>query len=448
MNTTVDSHPLTVLLARSRWTAVMFLKRVADRHHARGDGAIATRKEKVSRWISGTVPEITVQLAMAEVFGVDLQEVHHRGWPDWLLLAFSDDRTILESPWAPVGTVKALENVGGPLDRRGFLIASTNTLAAMVAQWATAPSATASTSGRRIGQQIVTLFDARLDTLRRLDDQVGSNQAYDAATVELRLITRTLRESSYTENTGRSLYASAAEASRVAGWCAYDAGHNAAAERHFVTAVRAAASSGNDTVGATALAFWANLRYASGDSRGALDLVNGALVSARKISSPRVLAMLHARRARAHSKAGEAVDAYQAVDAALAAYDRAGPASDDLPAIYWMTAGELHQVAASAALSLGEPRRALDYFDAALSQDDPYDLNTEARGTSIYLARKVEAYLALGDIDAALETAYQVLDQMSGVDSVRASNTLAGLNAELRNHQHIRAVQEFLGLTA
>lgn len=158
--------------------------------------------------------------------------------------------------------------------------------------------------------------------------------------------------------------------------------------------------------------------------------------------------MLHARRARAHSKAGEAVDAYQAVDAALAAYDRAGPASDDLPAMYWMTAGELHQVAASAALSLGEPRRALDHFDAALSQDDPYDLNTEARGTSIYLARKVEAYLALGDIDAALETAYQVLDQMSGVDSVRASNTLAGLNAELRNHQHIRAVQEFLGLTA
>lgn len=334
------------------------------------------------------------------------------------------------------------------MDRRGFLIASSGALAAMVAQWATAPSATAATSGRRIGQQILTLFDSRLDALRHLDDQVGSGQAYDAATAELRLIVRILQESSYAEDTGRGLYAAAAEASRLAGWCAYDAGHIAAAERHFITAVRASAGAGNHTTGASALAFWANLRYANDDPRGALDLVNGALATARKISSPRVLAMLHARRARAHSKAGEPAAAYQAIDAALAAYDRAGPASEDLPAMYWMTAGELHQVAASSALSLGEPRRALEHFDAALAGHDPYDTEKEARGTAIYLARKSEAHLALGDVDAALANAHQVLDCMGGVDSARGSSTLAELNAELRNHQHIRAVQEFLGLTA
>ncbi|MEV4749093.1 tetratricopeptide repeat protein [Streptosporangium sp. NPDC049248] len=448
MNAVVDRHPLTVLLDRNHWTAASFLKRVSARHRASGGNAIATRKEKVSRWTSGqAVPRTTVQIAMADVFGVDRAEVHRRGWPDWLLLAFSDDDTILESPWTPLGTVKALDNVGGPVDRRGFLIASTSTLAAMLTQWAAAPSATASTSGRRIGQQVITLFDTRLDALRHLDDQVGSLQTYDAATAELRLITNILRDSSYTEVIGRDLYALAAEASRLAGWCAYDAGHNAEAERQFYAAMRSSASAGNDTIGAIILAFWANLRYAIGDPNGALGLVNGALASSHKINSPRVLAILHARQARAHSKAGEATAAYRAVDAALAIYDRAGPSAEDLPAMYWVSLGELHQVAGSAALSLGEPLRALQHFDAAVTSDDPYDTEKEARGTAIYLARRAEAHLALGDVDAALESAHQVLEHMGGVDSARGSSTLAELHGQLRAHEHIPAVQEFLGST-
>ncbi|MEU9835905.1 hypothetical protein AB0D67_30590 [Streptosporangium sp. NPDC048047] len=449
MNAPVEPHPLTTLIARRHWTASMFLTRVDARHRALGHGGIGTRKEKVCRWAAGTTPYITVQLAMAEVFGVDRREVHHRGWPDWLLLAFHDDHAVVESAWSPAGTVKALENLGGPVDRRGFLVTSTGTLAAIIAQWATAPSSTsAPTAGRRVGHQVVKLFDARLDALRHLDDQVGSGQAYDAATAELRLITRILTESAHTDDIGRRLYAAAAEASRLAGWCAYDAGYTAAAERHFIAALRAAASAGDDTMAAIVLAFWANLRYARGDARGALGLLDGALSAQQKITSPRVVAMLHARRARAHSKAGESVAAFKAVDAALAAYDRAGPAAEDLPGMYWVTAGELHQVAASSALTLKDPRRALTHFSAAVSHHDPYDPDKEARGAAIYLARKSAAHLALGDVDAALESAHEVVGRMGGVDSARGSSTLDELRTELGKHQQVRAVQEFLGLTA
>ncbi|MGV9777520.1 hypothetical protein, partial [Streptosporangium sp. NPDC003464] len=72
----------------------------------------------------------------------------------------------------------------------------------------------------------------------------------------------------------------------------------------------------------------------------------------------------------------------------------------------------------------------------------------EARGAAIYLARRAEAHLALGDVDAALESAHQVLEHMGGVDSARGSSTLADLHGQLRAYQHIPAVQEFLGLTA
>lgn len=58
--------------------------------------------------------------------------------------------------------------------------------------------------------------------------------------------------------------------------------------------------------------------------------------------------MLHARKARVHSAAG---DAYHALDDAIAAYDQAGPFGEDLPAMCRLTHGELQLVAASSASS-------------------------------------------------------------------------------------------------
>lgn len=446
----LERHPLTTLLARNNWTAAAYLRRVADRHCALGFGAMATRKEKLTRWTrSGTVPERSAQLAIASLHRIDPAEIDRRGWPGFLLLALDDDRIVLESPWTAAGTVGALTDVGGPVDRRGFLIASTSALSATIAQWATAaPAVAAGEPGRRVGSGAADLFDVRLEALRHLDDTVGAGQAYDAAVLELRLITDLLKRASYSTTTARRLFACAAEAARLAGWCAYDTGHHATAERHFITSLRASSSAGDTTLGAITLAFWANLRYTADDPRGALHLVDGALADRQKISSPRVVAMLHARAARAHSKAGEPTAAWHQVDAAFAAYGAAGAVEEDLPSMYWINHGELHQVAASSALSLGEPKRALENFNAAITHHDPYDTTREARGTAIYLARQVEAHLALGDIDSALDVAHQVIDTMGGVDSARTISTLDDLRNELSTYQHIPAVRDFLDYAA
>ncbi|GAA3044398.1 tetratricopeptide (TPR) repeat protein [Streptomyces olivoverticillatus] len=450
MGPVLERHPLRSLLAREHTTAAAYLKRVADRHQVLGYGQMAHRKEKFSRWISGTEPELTAQLAMADLHGIDPEEVHRRGWPDWLLLALCDDRSVWELPWTVAGTVEALEQAGGgPVDRRGFVIASLGTLAVTGAHWAaTTPAAVAAMGGRRVGAGAAELFETRLDTLRHLDDAVGSAHAYQAAVAELRLITGVLTTGSYTDATGRRLYAAAAEACRLAGWCAYDSGHLADAEKRFTAALRAAAIGDDATLGASTLAFWANLRYSCGDPYGALGLVERALDHRHKITSGRVLAMLHARQARAHSKAGEPAAAYRAIDAAFAAYDRAGPTEHDLPSMYWMTHGEVHEVAASCALSLGEPQRALEHFDAALRHEDPYDAHTEARGAGIYLARQAEAHLALGDIDAAVAVAERAIEQLGGADSARGTSTLADLRGQLAAHRKARPVADFLDLTA
>ncbi|WP_237307983.1 tetratricopeptide repeat protein [Streptomyces alboflavus] len=449
MSPVLVRHPLHALLAREHTTAAAYLKRVADRHQALGYGQMAHRKEKFSRWIGGTEPEETAQYAMADLHGIAPEEVQRRGWPDWLLLLFHDDRSVWELPWTAAGTVEALEDPGGPVDRRGFVIASLGTLAATGAHWAAAtPDAVAATRGRRIGASAAALFETRLDTLRRLDDEVGSTTAYDAARAELKLIRHTLKTKSYTSATGARLYAAAAEASRLAGWCAYDGGRLADAERRFVVSLRAAATGGNVTLGASTLAFWANLRYSDNDPYGALGLLERALDNRGKITSGRVLAMLHARQARAHSKAGEPTAAYRAIDAAFAAYDRSGPAEHDLPSMYWMTHGEVHEVAASCALSLGEPHRALEHFRLALHHDDAYDTTTEARGAGIYLARQAEAHLELGDVDAAVEIAEEAIEQLGGADSARGSSTLIDLRDRLAAYRTAHPVGDFLDLTA
>ncbi|WP_043617970.1 hypothetical protein [Nonomuraea candida] len=333
------------------------------------------------------------------------------------------------------------------MDRRGFLITSTGTLAALVAQWSTAAPAPAATAGRRIGAEVATELDARLAALRRLDDKIGSTGVYDAATTEIRLIRRLLADTSHSEQVGRRLHGAAAEACRLAGWCAYDSGHHADAECHFIAALRSAASAADDTIGALTLTFWANQRYACGDPRGALALLDGAL-AARRISSPRVLALLHARRARAFSLMGEPLQAYRALEAAFSAFSKAGPAQGDLAALYWLNTGELHQFAGSTALTLGEAGRALHHFDAAVHGEDAYDSGQEARGAAIYLARRAEAYLALGELDAAVQVAEQVLQLMGGVDSARGSSALRELRGGLLDHRDTPVVSTFLDLTA
>ncbi|MFI6449653.1 transcriptional regulator [Kitasatospora sp. NPDC050543] len=451
-----DRHPLNQVLALRGWTSEFCLRRVAAKHKDLGYGAMAVRKEKVSRWTrpdSPQTPNVSTQLAMADVLGIDSREVYARPWPHWLLLALQDDSTIWESPWTPAGTIQALEDAGGlvELDRRGFLIATTATVAAVLAQWATAePAPARSFGGRQVGAAVADRFDSRLNELRHLDDDLGSDHVYDAARAESRLITRLLRDNTYTEATGRRLHACAAEASRLAGWCAFDSGQSAAAEKHFVASLRAAAGSSDRTAGATTLAFWANVRYSSQrpDPRGALDLVDGALAQRADITSPRVLTMLHIRKARAHSIAQEPTAAYRAIDDALAAYGQGTSPDDDLQSMYWITTGEVFQAAASAALSLGDPQRALTYFSAASTHHDPYDPRKEPRGTAIYLARESGAHLALGDLDGAVEAAQRSVDLMGGVSSARGSETLTGLRSELNRHRAAPVVKNFLDETA
>jgi hypothetical protein len=341
-----DSHPLAHLLAVRGMTAESYLRRVADQHARMGYGRIASRPEKLSRWVRrGYTPTHTTQLAMAALEGIRPETVQAHGWPGWLHQALPDDTAVLTAPWTTTGTLHALEITGGPVDRRKFLITTPATLSGITAQWVAArPAEAADAHGRRVGADVPAAFECRLDALRHLDDQMGSGQVYDAVLAEQRMITSTLKTASYSEAVGQRLWGAAAEASRSAGWTAYDSGKLAAADRHYTTALRAAAHAGDPVVGINTLAFWAIAHYSTGDPRGAVGLIETALGDAPTIGSARMTAMLHARACRAHARAGDARAADQAATAAVDTYAQAAPIADDPSCVYWVNQGVMRSV--------------------------------------------------------------------------------------------------------
>ncbi|MFF4709606.1 transcriptional regulator [Streptomyces sp. NPDC001297] len=448
----VDRHPLASLLALRGQNAEAYLLRVAEQHQRMGFGQMAYRREKVSRWIRGDyAPSYRTQLAMAALEGIPPEAIHAHGWPGWLLLALPD-HTLFDLPWTTTGAVHALEITGGPMDRRQFLITTSVTLGATLAEWSAAvPAGAGPTGSGRIGHDVPARFERRLEELRRLDDTVGSGDVYGAARAELHMITATLKTASYGEDVERRLFAVAAEASRSAGWTAYDSGKAAAAERHYATALRAAAQADDPVVAANTLAFWAIQHYSSNDPRGAVDLIEAALSQAPRTGSARMTSMLHARACRAYAHAGDSRAADRAANAALDAYEHAGPIEDDLPCVYWYNLGEAHQLIGSSALNLGNPKRAVSQFleaSAAHTSQEAYNGDAFPRGHSIYLARLAEAHLSLGDVDAAVATAHEAVDRMGGVTSARGTNTLEDLRKKLARRRGIPTVAEFLDYTA
>ncbi|MFI9785492.1 transcriptional regulator [Kitasatospora sp. NPDC051984] len=394
---------------------------------------------------------------MADLEGLPAQEVVDRGWPGWLQLVVTegDDHLFFDSPWTTAGTVTALEKVGAPVKanngRRDFLILTAGGLGAVAANWASATPASAAdtTRGRRIGGDRAAAFEGRLAALRRLDDQVGSGRVYTSAVTELQMITDTLRTASYSEPIGSRLFAAAAEASRSAGWTAYDSGRHATAERHFAAALRAAASAGDPVVGVNTLAFWAIQHYSTGDPRGAVALVEEALRVAPRIGSARMTAMLHARACRAYAHAGDSRASDRHANLALDAYSAAGPIDEDPDCVYWFNLGELYQLLDSSALNLDDPRRALAHFESASTAraSEAYDGEAFPRGFAIYLARQAEARLGLGDVDGAVVAAETAVEHMGGVTSARGTDTLGGLRSKLGAYAAVPVVPDFLAST-
>lgn len=131
-------------------------------------------------------------------------------------------------------------------------------------------------------------------------------------------------------------------------------------------------------------------------------------------------ALLHERRAWAIAHSPGAQDeARRALDRAAVALEE--PDDDPVPDwAAWVDHAELQIMTGRCLTRTGQSLQAIAILRGALDQFD----ETQARDKALYMSWLAEAYLDAGEIDAAAETAVQVLALSADVASVRPAERL------------------------
>ncbi|MBO1417132.1 hypothetical protein J0670_21270, partial [Streptomyces sp. FH025] len=158
---------------------------------------------------------------------------------------------------------------------------------------------------------------------QRLERSCGGGLVLGPARAELAMLAKLLELGSYDERLGRELYGTASRLARLAGWAAYDLGHDAAAQRAFVAALRAAHVSGDARLGIAGLGALVVLATQGGGGRGldAVSALSTALEAHGPALSPTARARQLGRIARAHGRRGEAEQAEAVAARAFAELD-------------------------------------------------------------------------------------------------------------------------------
>lgn len=417
--------------------------------------------DRLKRWeVEKRLPPAAAQSLIAQVYGLPLSAVQEavavsrrrRASPSGSTTGSGNaGRGIMRGlPWDQLATISVLSDLtyGDVVDRRTFAAASGASLFASASEWRAAfgkPGRLIPTGRRQVTAGIVDHLDARLDHFRRLDDELGGGELAELAFGEFALISKLLRDATYTERIGRRLYAAAAEASRIVAWTRFDSGQHGAAHRFFNAALRASATAADPVTGAYAMSFQAVQCYSTGQADTAVALLQCARDAVKGRATPLMTAMLAARTARSYSKLGDRKAYASALHQARAALDR-GRHDDDPPTLYWVTEGEVEMIAGSCALELGDPREAIHRFEAAHAADYRGD-DEYPRTHAIYLSRAAEAHLTLHDLAAAVDRAYLAARCLGGVDSARTDSTLTELRRKLGTHSHSPLVRDFLEAT-
>ncbi|MGY3056105.1 hypothetical protein ACVWZD_000349 [Streptomyces sp. TE3672] len=437
--TSRSRHLLAAVRTSTGHSLATYAKAVAERAAALGHGHMAFRREKVSRWEAGVEPEMPAQLAMADLHGVDPDQVRARGWPGWLLLALPGPDVL--APFTLEVTLSALDDLAADparADSAGIPLLPPSVLKALTTQWTGHVKDTIAhgISGGYIGVEVSTAIHTRLTALWHLDDSLGGTACTTSARTDLKMVTKLLRHARHTGQLTTDLHFLAAEYARFLGWAEFDAGNTPGAQRAWHAALRASAEAADPAHSAYLLANLA-LACVYDDQPG---MGSDLLATARNIAgtrtTPLVAAMIDTWRVRATAATGDAKQAARLLVQAETEYERARTGDDNPDWAYWMCRPSHMAETGRAFLDLGDPTTAESLLSDGLDSLEPGAM----RDRVLYLTWIATAQARRHDLDAAAETATTAMDIAAVVESGRCTTLLAALAAELEPHRAARPV--------
>lgn len=289
----------------------------------------------------------------------------------------------------------------------------------------------------------------------QMDHQFGAGLVRPAVTDFMNTTLAPLLRGRYREDVGRALMSAAARMARTAGWMAFDLGAHGQAQQHLGQALKLAKHAQDVLTGAWILATLAQQACDLNQGRWAIRLAGAAAEAGQHgQASPRVMAFLHLRHARALAVAADTGDASepdtharrQVEELLTQVEDTYTPRTrDEDPA--WITTFGPAELAAEVGYCcqrIGQHQRAADYADQALSRFTGGYL----RSIHFNQIHAAQAHLALGDLDSALAYARPAIRSAKELSSARATAHVRDFARSLTPHRarnsDVRDFQDYL----
>ncbi|MDQ0990484.1 regulator [Streptomyces sp. V3I7] len=346
---------------------------------------------------------------------------------DWLI-GRADDRV------AHGEAVPKVPAQGGPAGPR--------LAAPLPAQGRTAPRARVQVErapGHRVTGGDIAALRSVAELFRSLDDQYGGGHARQALVRYLEHECEPMLRGTYGEQTGRRLFAAAADLTWLAGWTSYDIAAHGLAQRYFVQALRLAQTAGDRAYGSYVLVTMSRQAVYLGHGREAVQLVRVAQQGIGTSAPPVVQALLHAAEARAHGVLGEVRACTGALVRAERALETARP-GDEVP--HWARFFDEAQLADD----LAHCHRDLQQFRAAAQHAErSLQLRAPAFARSRLFCRVVlaTARLGLGELDQACALAAEAATQAAEMRSVRAVEYVKDFERRLAPYKEAAPVRGY-----
>jgi len=225
--------------------------------------------------------------------------------------------------------------------------------------------------GRAVGLADVARVRSSTALFAELDNRFGGACARRSLIHFLDCDAAALLAGSYTEETGRELFAAVSEASLLAAWTSYDCGLHGLGQRHFVHALRLAQAAGNRQLACSVMSAMSHQAAFLGHLPEAANLARAARGGLRDQATPALTAQFLAMEARALARSGDTRGCHAALAAAERAFQTPEPGRDP-DFISYFNEAEFAAEAAHCFRDLGDPRRAVQHAAKAIPSDGQY----------------------------------------------------------------------------
>jgi hypothetical protein len=358
---------------------------------------------------SGRQPELRTIGRLAQLYEVAASD---------LLAGWADFRSYASGP-LPTGYPAGV-------DRRTFL--------GVVAG---AGMASALPTGSRIGAADVEALRSAMWAAWHADTQRGGAAVYADVVGQLDRVNGLLDRGSYRPTIGTQLQTLAGALTELAGFTAFDAGHQDRARQRFAEALTIAQVADDDQLTVQVLAQMAHQASFTGQGRQAVEIAQAAQRTARGFATPRLESLLAAREAVGHGLRGNTAAAEEALGRSG---DELADAGDDSGAwfSYWSVL-DLQAAMARTWLALGAPVAAERSAREAVEGGQ-----VAPRAQAAYAARWAQTLVAAGQLDQAATVTVRAVEMGTGIASHRVATDLRALRPGLQGHEDVPGVPEAL----